>query len=214
MAGLSELGQILHEEHFRILVGICGLENRISGAAAGEPLDGTNPEDRGLLEGLLVSLDQLIVHYAFEEKTVFPLIRGGGECELTMLLSREHGVLEPRARKLRMIAEEMIGCPASAERWAEFRNAAGELITELMWHLEMEELTVVQRLPSFLDAATDHELAVRHLQEHRRAAPRQAAAADRRPPVAPVRVGAIQAATSARTAAARRRSTAPTRPGA
>ena len=212
MAGLSELGQILHEEHFRILVGICGLENRISGAAAGEPLDGTNPEDRGLLEGLLVSLDQLIVHYAFEEKTVFPLIRGGGECELTMLLSREHGVLEPRARKLRMIAEEMIGCPASAERWAEFRNAAGELITELMWHLEMEELTVVQRLPSFLDAATDHELAVRHLSED--APPRQGAAADRRTPVAPARLGVVHAATSARAAAARRRSTALARPGA
>lgn len=213
MAGLSELGQILHEEHFRILVGICGLENRISGAAAGRPLDGTDPEDRGLLEGLLVSLDQLIVHHAFEEKTIFPLIRGGGEGELTTLLSREHGVIEPWAQKLRMIAQEMIGHPASAEKWQAFKNAAAELIAELMWHLEKEELTVVQRLPSFLDTATDHELAVRHLHEDQSAPPRQAAAADRRPPVAPARIGAVQAATSAR-AAARRRSTAPARPGA
>ena len=31
MSGLTELGQLLHEEHFRILVSICGLENRITG---------------------------------------------------------------------------------------------------------------------------------------------------------------------------------------
>lgn len=214
MAGLSELGQILHEEHFRILVGICGLENRISGAAAAQPLDGTDPEDCGLLEGLLVSLDQLIVHHAFEEKTIFPLIRGGGEGDLTMLLSREHGVIEPRAQKLRTIAQEMIGRPVSAEKWVAFRDGAAELIAELMWHLEKEELTVVQRLSSFLDTATDHELAVRHLNEDRAVAPRKIAAADRRTPVAPARLATIQAATSARAAAARRRSTAPARPGA
>lgn len=212
MAGLSELGQILHEEHFRILVGICGLENRISGAEGERPLDGTNPEDCGLIESLLVSLDQLIVHHAFEEHTVFPLIRRGGEGELAVLLSREHGVIEPPARKLRIIAQEMLGCPASAEKWAAFRDAAAELITELMWHLEKEELTVVQRLSSFLDAATDHELAVRHLSED--APPRQGAAADRRTPVAPARLGVVHAATSARAAAARRRSTALARPGA
>ncbi|MFO1112491.1 MAG: hemerythrin domain-containing protein [Rhodospirillales bacterium] len=212
MAALSELGQVLHEEHFRILVGICGLQNRISGADAWRPLDGTNPEDCGLLEGLLVSLDQLIVHHAFEENTVFPLIRGGGEGDLATLLWREHSVIEPRARKLRMIAQEMLGHPASAEKWAVFRDAAANLITELMWHLEKEELTVVQRLPSFLDAATDHELAVRHLSED--APPRQEAAADRRTPVAPARLGAVHAAKSARDAAARRRSTAPARPGA
>ena len=37
MYTLTELGEVLHEEHFRILVPICGLENRITGRRASEP---------------------------------------------------------------------------------------------------------------------------------------------------------------------------------
>ena len=214
MAGLSELGQILHEEHFRILVAICGLENRISGAAADRPLDAADLEDRRLLEGLLVSLDQLIVHHAFEEKTIFPLIREGGEGALAVLLSCEHGAIEPQARKLRRLTQDLIGRSANAEKWAAFRGAAADLIAELMRHLEKEELTVVQRLSSFLDAATDHELAVRHLNEDPGTiSPLPAAAAERRTQASPARLAAIQAAAAAR-AAARRRSTTLFRPGA
>ena len=55
MSGLSELGQILHEEHFRILVAICELQNRISGEAADRPLDGGDTEDGRLLTSLLAT---------------------------------------------------------------------------------------------------------------------------------------------------------------
>jgi hypothetical protein len=34
MSKLTELGEVLDEEHFRILVPICGLENRITGRRA------------------------------------------------------------------------------------------------------------------------------------------------------------------------------------
>ena len=37
MAFLTELGEVLHEEHFRILSLICGLENRVIGAEGGRP---------------------------------------------------------------------------------------------------------------------------------------------------------------------------------
>ncbi|HSO41562.1 MAG TPA: hypothetical protein VLR47_01745, partial [Rhodospirillales bacterium] len=49
-----------------------------------------------------------------------------------------------------------------AERWAEFQDAANELAAEMMAHLQKEEMEVVQQLRSFLDADTDHRIAVKH----------------------------------------------------
>ena len=39
MPFLTELGEVLHEEHFRILLLICGLENRVIGAEGRRPMD-------------------------------------------------------------------------------------------------------------------------------------------------------------------------------
>ena len=44
MSALTELGQVLHEEHFRILVSICGLEPGSRPHAA--PSDPDQTEDR------------------------------------------------------------------------------------------------------------------------------------------------------------------------
>ena len=66
MSELTELGQILHEEHFRILVSICGLESRVDGPAA-YPLDPSRAEDRQQLRDLMVALDGVLGHHAFEE---------------------------------------------------------------------------------------------------------------------------------------------------
>ena len=78
MPELTELGGVLHEEHFRILMLICGLENRISGDSAAHPLDPRIDEDRGQLAELITSLDEIIGHNAFEEAVLFPLICDGG----------------------------------------------------------------------------------------------------------------------------------------
>lgn len=215
MPELSELGQILHEEHFRILVAVCELQNRVSGAAADRPLDWADAEDQRLLQGLIASLDHVIVHHAFEETVVFPLFRGQGEGDLAMLLTREHGDIEPKARHLRLLAVDFVGRAADAGSWVAFRDAARELVTEVMRHLEKEELTIVQRLPQFLDADTDHELAVRHRRgaQPKRAERLHCADGPRLTLRAPcgaasvnVRTGPVRAAARA---AARRRSTTP-----
>lgn len=204
MAGLSELGQLLHEEHFRILVGACELENRIRGASADRPLNASDAEDRNLLSNLLDGLDRIIVHHAFEEAVVFPLIRDSGDGELTTLLTREHGAIEPKARLLGLLGRQLLGRVASADEWVRFRHAAADLVAEVMLHLEKEELTIVQRLPSLLDASTDHELALRHGSEAL-CASGNAATVDQRPCRAS-RAAFTQSEAAAR--AARRRSTA------
>ena len=159
MYTLTELGEVLHEEHFRILVPICGLENRITGRRASEPLDPRNEEDRNLLDDLVSSLEQVIQHNVFEETTLFPLLCDHGEDELAELLVQEHVVIGPLARRLSGLAAELSAHGTSPARWAEFRDVARDLVSLTPLHLQKEELSVVQRLDAFLDTETDHRLA-------------------------------------------------------
>jgi hemerythrin-like domain-containing protein len=159
MYTLTELGEVLHEEHFRILVPICGLENRITGRRASEPLDLRNEDDRNLLEDLVSSLEQVIQHNVFEETVLFPLLCDHGEGELAELLVQEHVVIGPLARRLSGLAAELLAHGTSPAGWAEFRDVAQDLVSEMLLHLQKEELSVVQRLDAFLDTETDHRLA-------------------------------------------------------
>jgi hemerythrin-like domain-containing protein len=160
MSGLTELGQVLHEEHFRILVSICALENRVSGPAADDPLDPDRAEDKQQLEDLICALDDVLKHHAFEERVIFPLIRSGGNRELASILAREHGAIEPMTARLRAIASGILENGLDGQ-WAAFRDAATQLVDEVMRHLQKEELNIVQRMECFLDSETDHRLAIR-----------------------------------------------------
>ena len=202
MSGLTELGQLLHEEHFRILVSICGLENRINGLAATDPLDTGRADDKQQLEDLVSALDDVLGHHAFEETVIFPIIRGKGGGELTSTLTREHGAIEPMAARLRAIAAQIL--EGAVGKW----EAAAQLIAEVMRHLQKEELNIVQRMECFLDGETDHRLAIQLVAERGHGKPASAMASDRSgevdPPVAVRRLGPV--AVAARNAA-RRRST-------
>lgn len=163
MTGLSELGKLLHEEHFRIIMLLCDLEHRITGEAARRPFDPQNESDGEWLRDLLFCLDQIVDHNAFEEAELFPLICAKGEGELAALLIDEHDAIGPRARCLHAITAEIIENGITPQRWNDFKGVGAELISEMMFHLQKEEMTVVQRLTVFLDAGADHQLARKHL---------------------------------------------------
>jgi hemerythrin-like domain-containing protein len=165
MTDLSELGKILHEEHFRIIMLLCDLEHRITGEAALRPIDPQCEADRGHLRELLFSLDQIVDHNTFEEIELFPIICAHGEEELAALLVDEHDAIGPLAKHLRAIALQILEVGISAQRWHDFRAVASELVSGMMFHLQKEEMTVVQKLARFLDAPADHRLAVKHLAE-------------------------------------------------
>ena len=165
MTGLSELGKILHEEHFRIIMVLCDLEHRITGEAAVRRLDPECEVDRSWLRDLLFCLDQIVDHNAFEEAELFPMICAHGGGELAAMLIDEHEAIGPRARRLQAIALEIIETGINARRWDDFKTVGFELISEMMFHLQKEEMTVVQRLAVFLDARADHQLALKHVAE-------------------------------------------------
>jgi hemerythrin-like domain-containing protein len=167
MSDLTELGQILHEEHFRILVSICALENRVSGPATTDPVDPRRAEDRRQLQDAMCALDDVLGHHTFEETVIFPLICNGGEGELAGVLTREHGAIEPMAARLRAIIVDILENGIDEEKWEDFRQAARELIDEVMRHLQKEELNIIQRMDVFLDRETDHRLAISRLAAER-----------------------------------------------
>lgn len=165
MAFLSELGEVIHEEHFRMLVMVCELENRVKGADTIKPIDAADPEDLALLLTVVTGLDELIGHNAFEEAVLFPAIGESGDEALAGLIAEEHCVIEPLAQRLRALAVDLLNLGTSFARWTAFREAALELAANLILHLETEEVTVVQRLRQLLDPERDHELALRYLRE-------------------------------------------------
>ncbi|MBL8128423.1 MAG: hemerythrin domain-containing protein [Chloroflexia bacterium] len=161
MSHLSKLGLLLHEEHFRILVLISGIEHRVSGNQARMPLDPDRPEDRLQLNELSDSLDELVRHNAFEEEVLFPLACNGGEGDLAALLNEEHGIIGPLTRRLRQLVAEITHGGAGADRWGRFCFTARDFVACMMDHLQNEELALVQRLPVFIDPVTDRGLAQR-----------------------------------------------------
>jgi hemerythrin-like domain-containing protein len=161
MSDLSELGAVMHEEHFRTLVLICGLENRVTGDFADRPIDPDDAEDRSLLDNLVVGLEEIIGHNAFEEAVLFPLLKDVGADDLAVLLTQEHFAMGPLAKRLRASAADILEHGSSDDHWPAFRDLATNFANHLMLHLQKEETTIVQRLDSLLDPEIDHTLALR-----------------------------------------------------
>lgn len=155
---LSELGRVLHEQHFRILVSICGLENRVTGPDAERPFDAANPEDRAQLQRLLSELDEIIDHNAFEEVVLFPLLSDDSN-EMAIHLTHEHVEIGPKTLALRAQAAAFLASGCDQDAWDAFKEHAVELVHLMMDHLQQEEASLVQRLGGMLDADTDLRLA-------------------------------------------------------
>jgi hemerythrin-like domain-containing protein len=162
MAQLSKLGQVLHEEHFHIVMLFCDLENRVTGAAAQQPLDPAQPDDRQQLERLIVELDGVVRHNAFEEKELFPLLCRGGAADLVEMLEDEHLVMVPLVQRLRGYVVDILDGGVDAPKWRCFCAAAQEFTQQILLHLQKEELSIVQVLDTLLDRNEELRLVHRY----------------------------------------------------
>lgn len=162
MSGLTELGGILHEEHFRIVVWISELKNRVSGDAGEQPV--FHEEDElGAMRELIAALGDFFHHHAFEEEALFPYLSQSGSEEIVEYLREEHATIEPIIEKLQSIARERLRRRAEDHRfWPHFRRIVEQLCAEVLDHLAREEEVVIQRLRDVLDAETDRRLVREH----------------------------------------------------
>ncbi|MFO1154667.1 MAG: hemerythrin domain-containing protein [Rhodospirillales bacterium] len=162
MAQLSQLGQVLHEEHFHIVMLFCDLENRVTGPAAQQPLDPMRADDRQQLEHLIVALDDVIQHNAFEELELFPLLCRGGAADMVEMLADEHLVMVPLVNRLRSGAADILEHGVDRGKWERFCAAAQEFTQQILLHLQKEELSIVRALGTLLDRNEERRLVHRH----------------------------------------------------
>jgi hemerythrin-like domain-containing protein len=163
MARSNKLGQLLHEEHFHIVMLFCDLENRVGGSGRLQPLDPADAEDRRQLTDLITALDGVVRHNAFEEKELFPLLCSSGAEDLAEMLADEHLVMVPLVQRLRRLAGDLLEGGVDAEKWQTFCQTASEFTAEILSHLQKEELGVVQVIDSLLDHHQADALAHRYI---------------------------------------------------
>ncbi|HEX2511903.1 MAG TPA: hemerythrin domain-containing protein [Xanthobacteraceae bacterium] len=161
MSGLTELGDVLHEEHFRIVVWMSELKNRVTGEASKLPLAPTSRRENERSR-LIEALDHVFLHHAFEEDVLFPQMCDRGESEAAGYFANDHAAIDPVAKELQAMTMELLTHGADGERWRKFRHVVNELFSEMMNHLVMEEMVVLQRLHTLIDPETDRYLARQH----------------------------------------------------
>jgi len=156
------IGGILHEEHFRMLTMISALEARVSGAAATRPIDRNDARDRELLDEIVDVTGEIAWHSTFEEAVLFPLIWDKSEDDLSVILSHEHEAIRPLARRLKHLAERARSGDLEGDEWRAFRETVLALAPHVMFHLQKEELAVVQKLDTLLEPDVDDALVVHY----------------------------------------------------
>ena len=108
---------------------------------------------------LIAGLDHVFLHHAFEEDVLFPQMCDRGETETAGYLAKDHAAIDPVAKRLQTSAMELLRYGADSERWRKFRDGVNALFSEMMSHLIMEEMLVLQRLHTLIDPDTDRCLA-------------------------------------------------------
>lgn len=161
MPELTELGGALHEEHFRIVVWVSELKNRVMARAA-NPWIAQHEDDEEEIRSLIAALGDFSHHHAFEEEALFPQLRHCESGTTASYLAEEHSTIEPIVERVRVIAGESLRCRGDLGLWTRFRRAVDDLYTEVIDHMAREEELIVQRLRDLLDTETDRELALQH----------------------------------------------------
>lgn len=166
--GLSELGRMLHDDHLGTLAAMNTLEERFLGELKRHWPDVSQGSDRDRLCELIAIIDRdLDQHFRFEEEELFPALRPAGLADVSAMLVQDHEAIRPLASRLRAIAARALDQGFDEATWREFRNAAMDLVPSVMFHIQKEEMCVIQQLGALLDPQADEELA-RHFGSLRR----------------------------------------------
>ena len=163
MTGPTELGRMLHEEHLRTLEVMNAVEMRISGKKQDRRLDKADAGDERLLHDVLAIVDQDInQHFRFEEDVLFPILDTAGAGDMTRLLIQEHDGIRPLAETLRTLSVGVLENGCDDDAWRGFRYAAMDLVHAIMFHIQKEEMGLIQKLGFFTDEDTDRTLSARY----------------------------------------------------
>ena len=140
------LSEILHEEHQRTLVVLDELDGW-----RGKDMPGDINEISKLLKDLIdVAESDITQHYAFEEDHLFPILRVNGAEFMTNMLQGEHTIIRPIAQELSTIAQTALNEGFNAQTWARFQELGFDFIGHETFHIQKEEMGLINALNSML----------------------------------------------------------------
>jgi DUF438 domain-containing protein len=157
----SQIAQVLHDEHLRII----DLMNRLEGATTGRKAKvapaGDDPEAATLLADLNAELQGVAGHhFEFEEENIFPALTAIGDVAIPHMLRQEHDLLRNLSETMLPLVQKARGDGFTADDWAEFRDLALELVERQITHIQKEEMGLLPVLSDVFEGQRDGELAL------------------------------------------------------
>ena len=144
--------QILDDEHRASLA----LYGRLEHALAAR--------DRSAVDRLGAALarhleDEVIRHFGFEERELFPLLAAAGEGDIAELLAEEHAAVREIAEVLLPLVRAGPASLGEAD-YETFRRHALELCERQVAHIQKESMALLPMLDDLIDDETDRTLSL------------------------------------------------------
>ncbi|MCL4747380.1 MAG: hemerythrin domain-containing protein [Burkholderiaceae bacterium] len=147
----------LHQEHETTFDLCARLENAVSGP--NWPPSGDNGSAISVMRTIESTIAlEVMRHFEFEEKSLFPLLSEAGEADIAGLLIEEHEVIRECASDLSGLLERARTGTLDKAGWTSLANAARELAERLVAHAQKEEMALLPALDDTLDEETDQRL--------------------------------------------------------
>jgi len=147
-----QTSQILDDEHRASLA----LYGRLERALASRDREAVDRLGAALARHLH---DEVIRHFGFEERELFPLLANAGEGDIAELLAEEHAAVREIAEVLYPLAK---AGPASLSdtEYETFRRHALELVERQVAHIQKESMALLPMLDDLIDDETDRVLSL------------------------------------------------------
>ena len=157
----SQIAQVLHDEHLRIIDLMNRLEDLTTGRKAREAPAGDDPATATLLADLNAELQCVAGHhFDFEEENIFPALAAIGDVAIPHMLRQEHDLLRNLSQVMLPMVQTARRDGFTADEWAAFRDLALELVERQITHIQKEEMGLLPALGGVFEEQRDGELAL------------------------------------------------------
>jgi hemerythrin-like domain-containing protein len=149
----------LHEEHEASFDACTRLEQALTARARGGAPEAGDPQWGSLARGLDAELGaEVLRHFDFEERSLFPLLEEGGEGDIASLLVEEHDAIRECSAMLRPMLARSRETVLDAKDWKALTMLGRELAERLVSHAQKEEMALLPALDDLLDDDQDRDL--------------------------------------------------------
>jgi hemerythrin-like domain-containing protein len=149
----------LHEEHEAVFDLLRRFRRALLDSPAGVVPDLAGLAWNALIREVRAGLEgEVARHFAFEERSLFPLLVGSGEGDMVELFNEDHAVVRGVAAPLLELLAAAQARGLDGAGWQSFRRLGLELCDSLSGHAEREEQAMLPALESALSDERDGEL--------------------------------------------------------